>query len=103
LKISRVSLLSELRISGVGLGDRDARAICDALVASRGTAISKLDFSNNFLGDRSSRGFRGVIRRCERLTYLNLTWNRFSTDGGAKILKAVVQREQVTTGTFTKC
>ena len=101
LKISRV--LSELRLSGVGLGDRDARAICDALVASRGTAISKLDFSNNFLGDRSSRGLKGVICKCDRLTYLNLTWNRFSTDGGAKILKAVVQREQVTTGTFQTC
>ena len=79
LKISRV--LSELRLSG----------------------ISKLDFSNNFLGDRSSRGLKGVICKCDRLTYLNLTWNRFSTDGGAKILKAVVQREQVTTGTFQTC
>ena len=93
LNLSRV--LSELRLSGVGLGDRDARALCDLLIASKGNSMSKIDFSNNFLGDRSGRALRGVVLKCERLSYLNLTWNHFSPAGAAKILNAVEQRKQV--------
>ena len=88
--LSRV--LSEIRLSGVGLGDRDGRALCKALVSTSGRAVSKLDLSNNFLGDSSSKSFAKLVLKYERLMYINLTWNRFSKSGTDVLQKAVARR-----------
>lgn len=91
INVSRV--LSDLRLSGVGLGDRDARALCDALVATCGRVMTKIDWSDNNVGDRSAKSISRVILKYERLMYFNLTWNNFSSTGTATLHKAVAQRE----------
>ena len=87
-------VLTELRLCGVGLGDGDARALCSCLVATSARAMTKIDFSDNQLTDRSAKPLSTVILKYERLLYLNLTGNWFTIRASEKLLKTVQQRER---------
>jgi hypothetical protein len=87
-------VLTELRLCGVGLGDGDARALCSSLVATSARAMTKIDFSDNQLTDRSAKPLATVILKYERLLYLNLTGNWFTIRASEKLLKTVQQRER---------
>ena len=96
IKIINVAqILSTLRLAEVGLGDHDARALCDALVATKRRPLRQLDLSSNRLCDLSSKKLARLVLKYDGLSYLNLTWNLFGPAGTGVVLKAVRTRERL--------
>ena len=96
IKIINVAqILSTLRLAEVGLGDHDARALCDALVATKRRPLRQLGLSSNRLCDLSSKKLARLVLKYDGLSYLNLTWNLFGPAGTGVVLKAVRTRERL--------